>query len=191
VRVICATNVDLALRVAQGEFREDLYYRINVVPLDVPPLRARDDDVMLLARHFAREAGTRNDRAIEQISPAAVDRLVQHDWPGNIRELRNVVERAVIMGSGAVLESDHLHIQVPIAPTRGSNGSATADDGFLLSQLLNSEIPFEDFERQILVRALERTHGNQTRAARLLGMTRRTLQYRIDKFKIDCGAMRG
>ena len=190
VRVICATNVDLAARVAAGEFREDLYYRIHVVPIAVPPLRDRGEDVMLLARHFAREAGVRNGREIEKIGADAVDRLIRHDWPGNVRELRNVVERAIIMGTGPILQGDHLHIQMPLAAPTGSNGNGTTNDGTLLSRLLNSEIAFEDFEKQILIRALERTHGNQTRAARLLGMTRRTLQYRIDKFEIDCGALR-
>ncbi|MHC4940858.1 MAG: sigma-54-dependent transcriptional regulator [Planctomycetota bacterium] len=187
VRVICATNQDLAARVREGEFREDLYYRINVVPLSVPPLRERGDDVMLLAQHFAREAGARNGREIEKIGLDAMTLLQNHPWPGNVRELRNVVERAVIMGSGPVLGAEHLHLQAPVAPTNGRSGG---DGSKLLSRLLNSEIPFEDFEKEILTRALKRTRGNQTRAARLLGMTRRTLQYRIDKFDIDCASMR-
>ncbi|MHC4847814.1 MAG: sigma-54 interaction domain-containing protein [Planctomycetota bacterium] len=187
VRVICATNQDLQARVQSGAFREDLYYRINVVPISVPALRDRGADVMLLARHFAREAGTRNGRPIEQIGADAVDRLQHHDWPGNVRELRNAVERAVIMGTGTTLEGGHLHIQSTIAP---SNGRGGGDGSTLLAKLLNSEMVFDDFEKEILTRALQRTRGNQTRAARLLGMTRRTLQYRIDKFDIDCGSMR-
>jgi len=190
VRVVCATNQNLAQRVADGAFREDLYYRINVVPIEVPPLRARFDDAMLLAHHFSREAGLRNGRPIDRISPQAIDRLMAHDWPGNVRELRNVIERAAIMGQGPTLEADHLHL-TPLKTTAAhAEGNGHGAEDTLVQRLMNSEIAFEDFERELLVRALERTRGNQTRAARMLGMTRRTLQYRIDKFDIDCEPMR-
>jgi len=190
VRVVCATNQNLRERVEKGQFREDLFYRINVVPIEAPPVRARGDDVMVLAQHFAREVGARNGRPIRSIAPDAADRLRAHAWRGNVRELRNVIERAVIMGTGSTLDADDLQITAGSAPRFG-NGSTSNGEDSLVSRLMNSEIAFEDFERELLVRALERTHGNQTRAARMLGMTRRTLQYRIDKFKIDCGAMRG
>ncbi len=186
VRVICATHQDLPARVQEGRFREDLFYRINVVPLTIPPLRERGDDLLLLARHFAREAGERNGRAIESIDAAAADRLRRHSWPGNVRELRNVIERGVIMGSGAVLAEGDLALPEPAA----APAAAATDDSRLVDRLMNSEIPFEQFERELLVRALRRTGGNQTRAARLLGMTRRTLQYRIDKFSIDTAKLR-
>ena len=189
VRVVCATNQDLQGKVAQGEFREDLYFRIHVVPIEAPPVRERSDDVMVLALHFAREAGLRNSRTIDSIAPAAADRLRAHHWPGNVRELRNVIERAVIMGNGPVLQAEHLQ---PDFGTQAiaRNGSPGREEDTLVQRLMNSEIAFEEFERELLVRALERTRGNQTRAARMLGMTRRTLQYRIDKFKIDCAKMR-
>ncbi len=187
VRVICATNRDLESQVVAGQFREDLYYRINVVPLEVPPLRDRAEDVIVLARHFAREAGVRNGRPIETLAPDAVQRLRAHRWPGNVRELRNAVERAVIMGSGDTLLASDLSL----AGGRSVAQPVSEDqDGRLVRQLMNSEIPFEDFERELLVRALKRTRGNQSRAARMLGMTRRTLQYRIDKFDIDTAPMR-
>jgi len=189
VRVVCATNQNLREQVANGQFREDLYYRIHVVPIEAPPVRARGDDVAVLAKHFAREAGLRNSRTIESIAPAAVERLRGHSWPGNVRELRNVIERAVIMGSGAVLEADHLQADLG-GQSVFRSGAPDREEGTLVSRLMNSEISFEEFERELLVRALERTRGNQTRAARMLGMTRRTLQYRIDKFDIDCAAMR-
>ncbi|MHC4669568.1 MAG: sigma-54-dependent transcriptional regulator [Planctomycetota bacterium] len=189
VRVICATNQDLEAGVREGRFREDLYYRINVVPLRLPPLRERGEDILVLARHFAREAGLRNARPIETISPMAAEALRQHTWPGNVRELRNVIERAVIMGRGATLEAADLTIGSAVVPgDRG--GDDENGEGRLVERLMTSELAFEEFEREVLVRALRRTHGNQSRAARLLGMTRRTLQYRIDKFKIDTRTMK-
>jgi DNA-binding NtrC family response regulator len=186
VRVICATNQDLAARVRANEFREDLFYRINVVPIEVPPLRERGEDVVLLARHFARDAGVRNGREIESLSRDAERLLRGHDWPGNVRELRNVIERGVIMGRGPTL--------MPIDLNLGTAGreSEPMDNGEdLVGRLMNSQITFEEFERELLIQALERTRGNQSRAARMLGMTRRTLQYRIDKFDIDTAPMRG
>ena len=189
-RVVCATNQDLRKKVAEGEFREDLYYRIHVVPIEAPAVREREDDVMVLAQHFAREAGLRNSRPIDSIALPAVERLRAHNWPGNVRELRNVIERAVIMGNGPVLQADQLQPDLGTQPI-SRNGSPASEEDTLVQRLMNSEIAFEEFERELLVRALERTRGNQTRAARMLGMTRRTLQYRIDKFKIDCAEMRG
>ena len=188
VRLICATNQDLEARVRDGSFREDLFYRINVVPIRVPPLRERTEDIELLARHFAREAGERNGRPIRRIEPGAVRILEQHPWSGNVRELRNAIERAVIMGRGDVLVAEDLRLGPTLA---GAESPAARDrDDRLVDRLMGSEISFEEFERELLVRALERTRGNQSRAARMLGMTRRTLQYRIDKFNIDTAPMR-
>ncbi len=191
VRIVCATNRDLEAHVREGKFREDLYYRINVVPIQVPPLRARGDDIVLLARHFAREAGARNGRPIEALAPVALTSLRNHSWPGNVRELRNVVERAVIMGSGSTLTEGHLSIgPALVAGSTNGSGPVTDADAALIRELMQSKIGFEEFERELLVRALERNRGNQSRAARMLGMTRRTLQYRIDKFGIDTASMR-
>jgi DNA-binding NtrC family response regulator len=191
VRVICATNQDLEARVREGKFREDLYYRINVVPLRVPPLRERGDDMVLMARHFAREAGRRNGREITSLATDALDGIRSHRWPGNVRELRNVIERAVIMGNGTQLLAGDLAIGPSLGSGMPAAQSADGDgEDNLLERLMNSEIAFEEFERELLVRALKRTHGNQSRAARMLGMTRRTLQYRIDKFDIDTASMR-
>jgi len=186
VRVICATNQDLEARVRDGGFREDLYYRINVVPLSVPPLRDRKEDVILLARHFARDAGARNGRPIESLEREAEDAMRVHRWPGNVRELRNVIERAVIMGAGSVLHAAELNL----GPSRMQGNHETNGETDLVERLMSSRISFEEFERELLVYALERTRGNQSRAARMLGMTRRTLQYRIDKFDIDTAVMR-
>jgi len=187
VRVVCATNQDLEARVRDKTFREDLYYRINVVPLHVPALRDRGDDILVLARHFAREAGARNARPIERIGKGAAEALRGHTWPGNVRELRNVIERAVIMGTGPVLEEGELVIGPARTPGAGEEHNGESN---LVERLMSSEIAFEEFERELLVHALRRTRGNQSRAARMLGMTRRTLQYRIDKFDIDTAAMK-
>jgi DNA-binding NtrC family response regulator len=186
VRVICATNQDLEAKVKDGSFREDLFYRINVVPLRVPALRDRGEDTVVLARHFARDAGDRNGRTIESIAKDAEEALRVHRWPGNVRELRNVIERAVIMGSGAVLKRDSLNL----GPGYTATAPARNGESDLVERLMSSQISFEQFERELLVHALKRTRGNQSRAARMLGMTRRTLQYRIDKFDIDTAAMR-
>ncbi len=186
VRVICATNQDLEARVREQKFREDLFYRINVVPIEVPALRERGEDIVLLARHFARDAGRRNGREIESLSQEAEDMLRVHRWPGNVRELSNVIERSVIMGSGSRMEPSDLNLG---PSTRRAPGDDDSGDG-LVDRLMTSQISFEQFERELLVQALKRTRGNQSRAARMLGMTRRTLQYRIDKFDIDTAPMR-
>ena len=185
VRLVCATHQDLDELVRDGRFREDLYYRIHVVPLHVPPLRERSGDVPLLARHFARDAGQRNGRNIESLDREAEAQLVRHSWPGNVRELRNAIERAVVLGSGPSLTAEDLGLGQREAP-----GAGTSHQNGLVERLLESQITFSEFERELLTLALERTRGNQSRAARLLGMTRRTLQYRIDKFSIDTGAMK-
>ena len=185
VRVICASNQDLEARVREQKFREDLFYRINVVPIVVPPLRERGEDTVLLARHFARDAGRRNGREIESLSREVEDVLRAHRWPGNVRELSNVIERAVIMGTGPKLGPADLSLGTSMR--RAADGDA---DGSLIDRLMTSQISFEQFERALLVEALKRTRGNQSRAARMLGMTRRTLQYRIDKFDIDTTPMR-
>ena len=187
VRVICATNQELEARVREGKFREDLFYRVNVVPIRVPTLRERGDDIVLLARHFVRDMGPRNGRPIESISRDAEDALRLHSWPGNVRELRNVIERGVIMGSGPVLDAAELSLSARSARSHAGEGGG---NGVLVEQLMGSQITFEEFERELLIKALKRTRGNQSRAARMLGMTRRTLQYRIDKFDIDTAPMR-
>jgi len=189
VRLVCATNQDLERKVRDGRFREDLHYRIHVVPIVVPPLRGRPEDILLLAQHFANEAGARNGRPTRSIAPDAADELRAHPWPGNVRQLRNVIERAVILGNGPVLERRDLDLAPP--PPFPASPVPGGGDGRLLDRLLHSELAFEEFEGELLVLALRRTHGNRSRAARLLGVTRRTLQYRIAKFRIDTAALCG
>ena len=173
VRVIAATNRDLETLVREGRFREDLYYRLNVLRIEMPPLRVRGADVALLARHFVRTFSGEFNRPATAIDDAALTRLMSYDWPGNARELRNVIERAVLLGEGNTLGSadfDGLH--------RG-RVTNTGDGGFTLPP---GGVKLDDVERSLVVQALERADGVQTRAAALLGLHRDQIRYRIEKF---------
>jgi two-component system response regulator AtoC len=173
VRVIAATNRDLEALVREGRFREDLYYRLNVLRLELPPLRARGADVTLLARHFLRTFSCEFKRPVQGISEAAETILLDYAWPGNARELRNVVERAVLLSDGNALHAadfDGLH------RARANGGD---DGGFTLPP---GGVKLDDVEKSLVIQALERAEGVQTRAAALLGLHRDQIRYRIDKF---------
>jgi len=172
VRVIAATNVDLREAVRTAAFREDLYYRLAVLTIHIPPLREREGDIDLLAtflvEHFNKEFG----RRIASVEPEALDMLRRHPWPGNVRELRNAVERAVLLA-----ERDTL------APRDFAFLSSTAVDDTVF-RLPVGGIDIRELEKSLLLQALERTGGNQTRAAALLGMNRDQVRYRIERFDI-------
>jgi DNA-binding NtrC family response regulator len=170
LRVIAATNRDLEAGIRAGSFREDLYYRLAVFPIDVPPLAARRDDVPLLSTYFLREL--RYPRP--EIDPEALVRLRQHDWPGNIRELRNAVERATILARGGPLGAEHFSL----------TGTGRAGEVSLAMELPEGGIDLEKLEAHLIRRALVRAAGNKSQAARLLGMTRRTLYSRMEKHGI-------
>ena len=180
VRFLCATNRDLAKAVKEGKFREDLFYRIHVFPITLPPLRERGADVILLAKAFLKKYSREMGKQITQIARETQTLLTQYRWPGNIRELENVIERAIILCEGDTLTADSLPTEIrndkPPGPERA--------DGSRKFVLPNEGISLEELERDLVVQALERTRFNQTRAARLLGLTRATLRYRIEKFKI-------
>jgi two-component system, NtrC family, response regulator AtoC len=180
VRFLCATNRDLAKAVKEGKFREDLFYRIHVFPIMLPPLRERGADVLLLAKFFIKKYSREMGKPVGQIGRDAQTLLTQYRWPGNIRELENVIERAVILCEGESLTADALPAEIqndkPPGPERA--------DGTRKFVLPNDGISLDDLERDLVVQALERTRFNQTRAARLLGLTRATLRYRIEKYKI-------
>ncbi|MDT8436318.1 MAG: sigma-54 dependent transcriptional regulator [Gemmatimonadota bacterium] len=175
VRILAAANVDLADRVAAGEFREDLYYRLAVVPIVLPPLRERGDDVVRLARHFLARLSDEYGLEPPAVSPGAVAALRRHRWPGNVRELRNAVERALLLAGGGAIAPEHLALgEGSAAPTRSTGeGPAAAGPGAL---------PFpatlEEIERAAARAAVERCGGNKSEAARLLGTTRSRL-YRL------------
>ncbi|MEZ4367882.1 MAG: sigma-54 dependent transcriptional regulator [Kofleriaceae bacterium] len=169
VRVVAATNRDLAAEVAAGRFREDLFYRLNVVALELPPLRARREDIPALARFFLDRFAKDSGKTIDAIAPDCLERLVAHDWPGNVRELENAIERAVVMSTGGALEARHL-------PAAVRPGSPTLD---------GQQIPgasMAQIERYAITRTLEHTGGSTSRAAEILGISTRTIQYRLHEY---------
>ena len=176
VRIIAATNKDLLKAIEQKKFREDLYYRLNVLPIFLPPLRERREDIPLLAEHFLKEASQESQKKVEKISPQAMKRLIEYDWPGNIRELKNVIQRAIILSDGESILPDHLLFESEL----GDMGQRKRDQAgaFLLEKRLAEE------EKKFIIQALEKSSGVQTRTARLLGLSRRSLQYRMQKLGI-------
>ena len=176
IRVMAATNKELRTAVEQGIFRKDLYYRLQVVIITIPPLRERREDIPLLTQHFLDHFSRDFKKRPPRLSPAAERLLVQYDWPGNVRELRNVIERAMILVDGAELTPADLPPELAgqVALERDAPRFALPPGGVLL----------EDVERDFVHQALELTHGNQTRAARLLGLTRDELRYRVKKFDL-------
>ena len=165
-RVLAATNRDLAEAIAQGTFREDLYYRLNVVQIDLPPLRARGNDVLLLAQSFIERFAERHNVAVRGLEPEAAEKLLQHQWPGNVRELMNAIERAVALSRGELLTVADLPERVREAEKVRID--VTADDP---EELLT----IDELERRYILKVLERTGGNKTQAARILGVDRKTL----------------
>ncbi len=182
VRVVAATHRDLAAMVKSGEFREDLFYRLNVIPVDIPPLRDRASDVMPLARHFLRRFCDENSRRIDGFGRGAEDRLKSYSWPGNVRELENCVERAVVLCQGERIEEDDLLLQVG-----GGDRHGAVDQ--VLDRLFDTGLTLHRLERELIISALDRCGGNLSRTARTLGMTRRALQYRVEKMRNDQGEL--
>ncbi len=180
VRVIAATHRDLEEAIRQGRFREDLYYRLNVIPIEVPPLRKRKDDIPLLVEHFLAHLNDEKGRQIDGITPAALERLVDHDWPGNVRELENLIERLVVMRGRGTIDVDDL----PAALQRPTEVTALAlptlgPDGIAFNEVVDR------LETSMIVQALERTSWNKNRAAQLLGLNRTTLLEKIKKKKLE------
>jgi len=182
VRIIAATNKNLEQYVKEGKFREDLYYRLNVIPILCPPLRERGEDIDTLAYHFMRKAAFVDGRKVEKISAEALQALRNYSWPGNIRQLEWAMERAVVLG-----ESDCLELRdLPPEVLQQAPGVAAAPAP-PFDEALRPIIPegsWEEHEKAKILEALQRSNGNITRAAQMLGMTFRTLQYRLEKFAI-------
>jgi transcriptional regulator with PAS, ATPase and Fis domain len=171
-RVIAISNVDLKKAVCAGTFREDLYYRINVIPMTMPPLRDRQDDILLLADFFLEKYSTLNRRKTPQISPEAIELILQHDWKGNVRELENSIERALLIGNGETIFPEHLILQDP------ENGStAPANTPVAVGTTVR------EMEKKLIVKTLKDVNENRTRAAELLGISIRTLRNKLREYK--------
>lgn len=169
VRVVCATNRNLERMIEEGTFREDLFYRLNVVPIELPPLRSRKGDIPDLARHFVERCSAELGRKAPEVSQEAVDTLCSHNWPGNVRELANVVQRAVLTNTTGVLRPEDF----PLARTRIVSG---VSDDFVGQSIA-------DVERRLILATLQRTGNNKTEAAKILGVTARTLSNKIKLWK--------
>jgi DNA-binding NtrC family response regulator len=173
VRLIAATNKDLREALEQGTFREDLYYRLNVVPIDIAPLRERKEDIPDLVNLFISRFTGESGKPVERITPEAMRILVSYHWPGNVRELQNIIERACALAKGNVLEPSDIHLDV--RPAKAANGPG----GFLPEGMT-----LEQWEDEMVQEALRRANGNKSQAARLLGLSRNALRYRLSKIGI-------
>src|SRR5438477_2388494 len=173
VRVIAATNRDLRQMVADSKFQEDLFYRLNVIPIDIPPLRERRDDIPPLVEHFVRKHAQRTGRRIERIEDAVLSALQQYDWPGNVRELENTIERAVVLSVGPVITTGSISVV----------GAATPQTTGLPSLKLRQNL--EWVERETIRRALDSAAGVKKDAAELMGISQRALSYYLAKYRID------
>jgi transcriptional regulator with PAS, ATPase and Fis domain len=185
VRVLATTNRDLKKAVENGEFRQDLYYRLNVVPLTAPPLRVRQGDIMLLAEAMLQTACRSYGVKVRGFSKAAMDALTRHDWPGNVRELQNTIERAVILAEeNKYIEPGCLGL---IHLVEGETGAEPVVlPGPQMEQSLGSVKPLDEVEREHILRALEITSGNRTQAAQLLKISIRTLRNKLNEYKLEC-----
>jgi DNA-binding NtrC family response regulator len=175
VRVIAATNVDPVEATQKGKLREDLYYRLNVFAIHLPPLRERKEDVPLLAQAFINEFNTRNNKSVAAVDQPAMRILEQYDWPGNIRELRNVIERAIILADGRFIEVSHLPPNLAVAERGAASPALTLSPGTTV----------EEAERRLILLTLEHTRNNKTRAAEILGISLKTLHNKLNKLRIQ------
>jgi len=177
IRMIAATNRDLRAALEEGTFREDLYYRLNVVPIDIPPLREHKEDIPDLVNHFLARFAAESDKEIEDITPAALDALMEYHWPGNIRQLENCVERAVALSTGRMIDEKDIHLDT----TQSKSGSTAPSS---TGQFLPEGMTLEQWEDNMIREALRRANGNKSQAARLLGLSRNALRYRLGKLGV-------
>jgi transcriptional regulator with GAF, ATPase, and Fis domain len=173
VRVIAATNRDLKQMVSEGRFQEDLYYRLNVIPIQIPPLRDRREDIAVLIDHFVDKHKQRTGKSIERLDDEAVQALAKYDWPGNVRELENTIERAVVLATGSTITRSAISLL----------GASSAPPPGLPSLRLHQNL--EWVERETIRRALEQSGGIKKDAAELMGISQRALSYYLAKYRID------
>ncbi len=168
IRIIAATNLDLKKKIVNGEFREDLYYRLSVIPLLIPPLRERTEDIPTLVKHFLKKYKAPADISF---SPQALNMLKEYTWPGNIREMQNLVERCIILRQSKTIKSEDLNLII------------REDQASVLNPFIPEQgISLEEIEKSYIVKALEKANHNQSQAARLLKIPRHVLLYRIEKY---------
>ena len=175
VRMIAATNQDLRAALEQGTFREDLYYRLNVVPIEIPPLRERKPDIPYLANHFVTKLAPDTGSEVTEITPAAMDKLLAYPWPGNVRELENVIERSLVMARGKQLDVADIKLDTNARQRTVAAGELSLPDGMSLDQ----------YEQELIKQALKKADGNKSQAARLLGLTRNALRYRLTQMGLE------
>ncbi len=175
VRIIAATNRNLLQEIEAGRFREDLYYRLNVVTLNMPPLRDRREDIPLLARHFLKMFAKKNRKQINGFTPQAMDRLLKYDWPGNVRELMNAVERGVVLSRSDYLDEQELALILKDVPFSGEISPKDATP---------TDMPLDEVEKATILKTLELTGGNKSEAARRLGVTRKTLHKKLKMYGV-------
>jgi DNA-binding NtrC family response regulator len=176
VRVIAATNVDLRAALEQGTFREDLYYRLNVVPINIPSLRERKVDIPFLANHFVHKLAPDTGSRVESITDAGMEKLMDYHWPGNVRELENVIERSLVMCSGTKLDAPDIKLEMAPRPRPAAAGD---------SHFLPDGLTLDQYEQELIREALRRADGNKSQAARLLGLTRNALRYRLTQMGME------
>lgn len=182
VRLVAATNRDLSAMVKAGTFREDLYFRLSVVPIQLPPLRERTGDVVLLAQHFLLESAAENGKVVKGFTVEAMEALSGYGWPGNVRELRTAVEHAVVLCRG---ETIGLRDLPPSVRRSVENGSGTGAEGGIPSLAEPGELTVREAERQLIIRALRESNGNRTEAARRIGVSRRTLHRKLHTYQLE------
>ncbi len=177
VRVVATTNRDLKKEVSEGRFREDLYYRLNVIPLRIPPLRERTEDIPLLIRHFTEEACERNGKAVKELTKGAMEALAAHDWNGNVRELQNTIERAVLISLDEPIDREHLLLfDEPVAV----QATRTVSEDVITFQAGHT---MREVEKSMILHTLSKVDGNRTHAAKMLGISIRTLRNKINEYR--------
>jgi len=187
LRFVSATNRNLEQEVAKGNFREDLFYRLNGIALNIPPLRERRADILPLARHFVAELAREQGRPVPVLAPAAAERLTAYGWPGNIRQLKNVLHRAFVLSTGTSITSEHISLPETTPVLEGTFDAPEDDEDATSDDTVSPEVlrmRATSLERTRILEALEACGGNQTRAAEMLGLTRRALIGRLEKFGI-------
>jgi DNA-binding NtrC family response regulator len=171
IRIITATNRNLEDRITDGLFREDLYYRLNVVPINIPALRDRRDDILILTEHFIEKYNAKNNKAVRGITPPAKDFLLAHSWPGNVRELENLIERAIVLSYSDYIDVEDID---PFISKRSSETNISFDD-----------LNLESIEKNAIIEALKRTDGSLSKAAEMLGLHRNSIRNKINKYNIE------